>query len=390
MLSFLLLLLFAPSPPVKNGIDVLVEQKFAPLAGKRVGVITNHSAITLNHEHLIDLLAAAPNVKLVAIFTGEHGLSGTAAPGADVASSIYEKTGTPIYSLYQKGSQRPNPDMFKDIDALVYDMQDVGARFFTYITTLGYTLEGAGKAKIPFYVLDRPDPINGVAVEGPLLDPSHFSFVGYMRMPVRYGMTVGELSQMFNGENKLGVDLHVIKMEGWKRTMFFDETGQEWVNPSANMRSLTAAILYPGLCLLEAISVGRGTDTPYQMVGAPYWKGREMAQYMNDLKLPGASFIPRRFTTTAEPFKGQTIDGVEVQVLDRRAIDSVRVGLEFIAAMVKLYPGKFDVKARIVLLGSDDAAARLIRGESGAVVNQSFQDDLAAFRKMRQGYLLYE
>jgi uncharacterized protein YbbC (DUF1343 family) len=211
-----------------------------------------------------------------------------------------------------------------------------------------------------------------------------------MRMPIRYAMTVGELAQMYNGENKLGADLHVIKMEGWKRAMFFDETGQEWQNPSPNMRSLTAAILYPGTCLLESISVGRGTDTPYQIVGAPWWKAREMAQYMNDLKLNGVSFVPRRFTTTEEPFKGQTIDGVEVQLLDRRAIDSVRVGLEFIAAMVKLYPGKFDVKKGIRLLGSDDAAARLIRGESGAAVNQSFQSDLAAFRKMRQGYLLYE
>lgn len=376
--------------PVKNGIDVLAEQKFVPLAGKRVGVITNHSAITLNHEHLIDLLAAAPGVKLVAIFTPEHGLAGSAAPGADVASSVYEKTGTPIYSLYQKGSQRPNPEMFKDVDALVYDIQDVGARFFTYITTLGYTLEGAAKAQIPYYVLDRPDPVNGVAVEGPLLDTNHFSFAGYMRMPVRYGMTAGELAQMYNAENKLGADLHVIKMQGWKRAMFFDQTGQEWVNPSPNMRSLTAAILYPGLCLMEAISVGRGTDTPYQIIGAPWIKSRELAQYLNDQKLPGVSFIPRRFTTTEAPFKGQTIDGVEVELLDRNTIDSVRVGLEIMAGMIKLYPGKFDVKSRIVLLGSDAAAARLMRGESGTMVNQSFQNDLAAFRKMRQQYLLYE
>ena len=389
---FVSLWLIPAEARVKTGLDMLVEQNFAPLAGKRVGVITNHSALTYDHRHLIDLLARAPNVKLAVIFSPEHGLSGSVAEGSLVASGKHKATGAPIISLYEKDTRRPTPEMLKDVDALVYDMQDVGARFYTYITTLGYTLEAAAKAGIPYYVLDRPNPINGVGVEGPLLDAKYFSFVGYMRMPIRHGMTTGELARMYNGENKLGADLHDVEMQGWSRRMWFDETGLEWSNPSPNLRNLTQAILYPGACLLESrqISVGRGTDTPFQIVGAPWFKSREMADYLNGLNLPGVRFLARRFRPTDSVYKDQDCEGLDIQLLNRDALDSVRMGLELLAATLKFHPGKFDVEGVMRLLGNDDAAARLKRGDTGSAVNDSLQGDLVAFRKMREKYLLYK
>jgi uncharacterized protein YbbC (DUF1343 family) len=399
-IRFLPLLILLPcllqGAHVKTGLDVLVEQKFAPLTGKRIGLITNHSAITYDRRHIIDVMlspeAKAAGVKLGAIFTPEHGLAGTARDGTAVASGLDEATGVPIYSLFQPGSYRPAPEMVKDLDALVFDIQDVGARFYTFSTTMEYTLETAAKAHIPYYVLDRPNPINGVAADGPLLDASHFSFVGNMRIPIRHGMTLGELARMYNGENKLGADLHVIEMQGWRRKMWFDETGLDWLNPSPNLRNLTATIVYTGVCLLEGrqVSVGRGTDSPFLIVGAPWFKGQEMADTLNAATIPGVRFIPRRFRPTEQPYKGQDCDGLDIQVVNRDAIDNGRLGLELLAATIKLHPGKFDVKAGIRLLGSDDAAARLVRGETGAQVNESIQKDLAAFRKQRQPYLLYD
>ena len=394
--ALLLLLCLPANARVKTGLDVLVEQHFAPLAGKRVGVITNFSAITYDRRHIIDVLASpeakAAGVKLVAIFTPEHGLSGTAKDGATVASSKHEATGVPIFSLYQPGSYRPSPDMVKDVDALVFDIQDVGARFFTFYTTMEYTLEAAAAAHIPYYVLDRPDPVNGVAVQGPLLDPSHFSFVGNMRIPARYGMTIGELARMYNGEKKLNADLHVVAMQGWRRAMWFDETGLEWQSPSPNMRTLTAAILYTGVCMLEGrqVSVARGTDRPFEMVGAPWFQGREVAEYLNSRNIPGVRFLARRFRPTEAPYKDEDCDGLDIQLVNRDELDDGRLGMELLAATLKFHPGKFNVKADIRILGSDDAAARLMRGEDGAAVNESTQKDLAAFRKLRQPYLLYD
>ena len=396
MLPFVFLLLLAPSVHVKTGLDVLIEQHFAPLAGKRVGLITNHSAIAYDGRHIVDVFtspeAKAAGVKLAAIFTPEHGLTGEAAEGARVASGQHEASGTPIFSLYQPGSYRPNPEMLQNVDVLVYDIQDVGARFYTYITTLGYTLESAAKAKIPYYVLDRPNPINGQAVQGPLLDPAHFSFVGYMRMPTRHGMTVGELAQMYNGENKLSADLHVIAMQGWKRKMWFDETGLIWVNPSPNLRNLTAATVYTGVCLLEGrqVSIGRGTDSPFLVAGAPWFKGREMADALNAANIAGVRFVARRFRPTADPYNNQDCDGIDVQLVDRDALDDGLLGLSLVAATIKLHPGKFDAKQNVRLIGSDDVVARLERGESGAAVNESIQKDLAAFRVLRKPYLLYD
>ncbi|SRR5579871_1805214 len=379
---------------VKTGLDVLVEQHFAPLAGKHVGVITNFSAITRDRRHIIDVLespeAKSAGLTLVAIFTPEHGLNGAAAAGETVRSSKQESTGVPIYSLYQPGMQRASPEMLKGIDALVFDIQDAGARFYTYTVTMQHMMEAAATAHIEYFVLDRPNPVNGVDVQGPMLDPSHFSGLGIMRIPTRYGLTMGELAQMYNAENKIGASLHVIKMQGWRRSMWFDETGLEWLNPSPNLRSLTAETLYTGVCLLEKLAIGRGTDTPFQIVGAPWLNGREVAAFLNEKQIPGVRFLPRRFRPTEAPYKDQECDGLEVELLNRDKLDTGRLGLEMLAAVLKFHPEKYDVKSGILLLGSDDAAARLARGDSGESVYQSTLEALSAFRKRRQPYLLYD
>lgn len=375
---------------VRTGLDVLVEQNFAPLEGKRVGVVTNHTGLTYDRRRIIDVLAQAPKVKLTAIFSPEHGLSG-GLEEPNAPSGVDEATGVPVYSLHDREQYRPTPEMLQRVDALVYDVQDVGARFYTYITTLGYMLEAAAKARVPFYVLDRPNPINGVGVEGPLLEAKYFSFVGYMRMPIRHGMTVGELARMYNGENKLGAELHVIPMQGWKRSMWFDETGLEWISPSPNMRSLTQAILYPGTCLLESrqVSVGRGTDTPFQIIGAPWFKGREVTAYLNARRLPGVRFIPRRFRPSVSVYKDQECDGLEIQLLNRDRFEPVRMGLELLHATLKFHPGKFDLSSVMRLLGSDHAAALLKRGQSGSAVARALRSQLRSFRRVRARYLLY-
>ena len=386
-----LLLPGAPAQsPVETGLEVLVEQNFAALEGKRVGVVTNHTGLTYDRRRAIDVLAQAPKVKLTAIFSPEHGISGR-LEDPNVPSGVDEATGVPIYSLHDRQQYRPTPEMLQHLDALIYDIQDVGARFYTYITTLGYMLEASAKARIPLYVLDRPNPINGVRVEGPLLDAKYFSFVGYMRMPIRHGMTVGELARMYNGENKLGAELHVIPMQGWKRSMWFDETGLEWITPSPNMRNLTQAILYPGACLLESgqVSVGRGTDTPFQIIGAPWFKGREVAAYLNARRLPGVRFIPRRFRPSASVYQDQECDGLEIQLLNRDRFEPVRMGLELLHATLKFHPGKLDLSSVMRLLGSDHAAALLKRGQSGSAVSRALRGQLRTFRRVRAKYLLY-
>jgi uncharacterized protein YbbC (DUF1343 family) len=377
---------------VRTGLDVLVEQDFAPLAGKRVGVIANDNSRTWDHRNIITLLGASAKVKVAAIFAPEHGLAVNAQAGASIPSGKDGTTGAAVYSLHEHGVNRPTPAMLENVDALVYDLQEVGARFWTYTTTLGYMLEAAAAQKIPIYVLDRPNPINGIAVEGALLDPAHFSNIGYGRRPIRHGMTSGELAQLFNGENKIGADLRVIKMEGWARRMWMDETGLEWMPPSPNIRNLTAAILYPGSCLLEntAVSVGRGTDTPFEMVGAPWFKGMEVADYLNERRLPGVRFMARRFKPTEPPYKDQECNGLDIQLVNRDVFDSSRLGLELLAATLKFHPGKFTLDRKIMLLlGNDKAAERLKRGQTGSEVNESLRDELDGFRKIRAKYLLY-
>src|SRR5436305_962975 len=307
---------------VLNGIDVLERDGFKQLQGLRVGLITNHTGRDRAGRQTIDVLREAQGVKLTALFSPEHGIRGQA--DEKVSDTVDEKTGLPVFSLYGE-TRRPRPEQLKNLDALVYDIQDVGARFYTYISTLGYAAEEAAKAGIPFFVLDRPNPINGVDFDGPVADADKLTFTSFHTIPVRHGMTVGELARLYNAQRKLGCDLRVVRMENWRRAMWFDATGQTWVNPSPNMRSLTEAALYPGVGLLETtnVSVGRGTDTPFELLGAPWVDGGKLAACLYGRALAGLRLVPVRFTPRASVFKDVECGGVNVVVTDRALFRSV-------------------------------------------------------------------
>jgi uncharacterized protein YbbC (DUF1343 family) len=374
---------------VLNGIDILERDGFKQLTGMKIGLVTNQTGRDLNGKPTIDILKEAPNLKLIALFSPEHGIRGVA--DEKVNDSVDEKTGLPIYSLYGE-TRRPKPEQLKDLDAIVYDIQDIGTRFYTYTATLRNVLEEAAKAGKPVYVLDRPDPINGVAVEGPLADEDKLSFIAAHTTPVRYGMTIGELAQMMNSDRKIGADLRVIKMDGWSRAMWFDETGQIWVNPSPNMRSLTEATLYPGIGLLETtnVSVGRGTDTPFEVVGAPWVNARYLANYLNDRQIKGVRFVPIRFTPNASVFKDQECNGINIIVTDRNSFDSVRTGIEIAAALRKIFPDNWEVDKYGRLLVNGKFLDMLKRGDSPDALYAVARADSSEFEKRRAPYLLYK
>ena len=374
---------------VLNGIDVLERDNFSQLANKRVGLITNHTGRDREGRQTIDVLNKASNVKLTALFSPEHGIRGVA--DEKISDSKDETTGLPIYSLYGE-SRRPTAEQLKNLDALVFDIQDVGVRFYTYISTLGYALEEAGKAKVPVYILDRPNPIGGLDVEGPLTDEDKSTFTSYHRIPVRHGLTVGELAQMYVRDRKIDCQLHVIKMEGWKRSMWFDETSQTWVNPSPNMRSLTEATLYPGIGLLETtnVSVGRGTDTPFELIGAPWIQAGKLADYLNQRALPGVRFVPLNFTPKASVFKDEACGGVNIIVTDRTAFRPLLTGIEIAVGLRRLYPSEWKVDGYARLLVNSATLDRVKRGESAREIVASWNNQLEEFRQSRAGILLYE
>jgi uncharacterized protein YbbC (DUF1343 family)/CubicO group peptidase (beta-lactamase class C family) len=373
---------------VQTGIDVLAARKFKPLSGRRVGLITNHTGRDSTGTSTVELLRRAPNVTLRAIFSPEHGFTGT--EDDRVGSTRDRRTGLPVYSLYGE-VERPTARMLEGIDALVFDIQDAGARFYTYITTMAYAMEEAAKKGIPFYVLDRPNPVNGVAVEGPMLDPDQVSFVGYMPMPVRHGMTVGELATMFNRERNISARLHVVKMQGWVRSDWFDETGIEWVNPSPNLRSLTAAALYPGVAMIEGanVSVGRGTDTPFELVGAPWIRGKKLAELLNARRIQGVRFVPVKFTPRSGPFQGKVCEGVNILLLDRNALDAAALGVGLAAALYQLFPDEFDLDKTLRLVGARWVLEAIKAGEHPARIVYLWQEALEEFRLRRALYLLY-
>jgi uncharacterized protein YbbC (DUF1343 family) len=373
---------------VLTGIDVLERDGFKQLAGLRVGLVTNHTGRDRSGRQTIDVLSKAPNVKLIALFAPEHGIRGVA--DEKVSDTKDEQSGLPIYSLYGE-SRRPKPEQLKDLDALVYDIQDVGVRFYTYETTLGYLMEEAAKAKLPVVILDRPNPINGVDVEGPLADADKLSFTAYHTTPVRHGLTVGELAGLYNDERKIGCDLRVVKMENWRRAMWFDSTGLTWVNPSPNMRSLTEAALYPGVGLLETtnISVGRGTDTPFEVIGAPWLDGPKLASYLNGRKIAGVRFVPIRFTPKSSVFKNEDCGGVNIVITDRARFQSVLTGLEIAVALHQLFPAEWKVDSYSRLLVNADALERLKRGDSAGDILASWSQPLNKFKAERARALLY-
>lgn len=375
-------------PCVLNGIDVLRETNFKPLAGKRIGLITNHTGLAADGTSTIDLFYKS-ECKLVFLMSPEHGIRGVMDSKVD--SSVDEATSIPIYSLYG-ASRRPNAEVLRNIDALVFDIQDIGARFYTYITTMGYCMEAASRANIPFYVLDRPNPIGGIRVEGPMLDKDRTSFTGYMPLPVRHGMTVGELARFFNAENKIGADLHVVQMRGWVRSFYFWDTGQLWVNPSPNMRTMTAAVLYPGICLLEPanISVGRGTDRPFEMLGAPWIEPRLLAAELAKAAIPGAKAIPVYFTPASDKYQGKKCGGLSLMVSNVEKFDSVLFGVTLISILYRLYPNEFDISKVMELLGNSDAMRQLIAGTSPAKVLQAGNQKMTDFLSKRQKVLIYD
>ncbi len=373
---------------VQTGLDVLAASGFAPLTGKNIGLITNHTGRDAAGRTTVELLRRAPGVTLRVLFSPEHGLSGTR--DEKIASGRDPATGLAVYSLYGD-VKRPTPAMLRGLDALVYDVQDVGVRFYTYITTLAYCLEAAAAHNLEVYVLDRPDPLTAAVVQGPVLEPSLKSFIGYFPLPVRYGLTIGELARLFNREAGIGARLHVVKMQGYRRDQWFDQTGLPWINPSPNLRSLTQAVLYPGVGLIESanVSVGRGTPTPFEILGAPWISGEKLAHYLNRRQIAGVAFAPVAFTPTASRFRGQRCEGVRVRLLDRNVLDSPALGLELAAALLRLYPGKVDFDCALGMIGSREVLRALKSGVDPRDIRRRWQPGLEAFQQQRARYLLY-
>ncbi|HZT30919.1 MAG TPA: exo-beta-N-acetylmuramidase NamZ domain-containing protein [Bryobacteraceae bacterium] len=379
----------ARNAAVRTGLDVLEAGQFRPLAGKRIGLITNHTGIDRQGRRNIDRMLAA-GVRIQALFSPEHGFAGREdRPG--LADTTDPATGIRVFSLYGK-TLRPTPEMLRGLDALVFDIQDVGARFYTYIATMAYAMEEAAKAGIPYYVLDRPNPITGVRVEGPLLDRDKFSFVGYFPLPLRHGMTMGEMATMFNAENHIGARLTVVRMQDWQRGDWFDSTGLPWVDPSPNIRGLNAALLYPGVAMLEYAenyTVGRGTDAPFEQIGADFIQGEEFATYLNQRMIPGVRVYPTRLRPSASHLAGKTVEGVRFVITDRERFDSSRLGLEIAAALQKLYPAKIRFEDNRRLIGNQETMRALEAGEDPRAIQQKQQTDLQPFLALRAKYLLY-
>jgi uncharacterized protein YbbC (DUF1343 family)/CubicO group peptidase (beta-lactamase class C family) len=372
---------------VLNGIDVLVKENFAPLKNLRIGLITNHTGHDRRRRPTIDLLKNAPGVSLKVLFSPEHGIRGEL--DEKVGDSVDEKTGLPVYSLY--GARRaPEPSQLEGLDALVFDIQDIGCRFYTYISTMGNCLEAAAKAKVKFIVLDRVNPIDGALVEGPVYHGAP-SFTAYHSIPLRYGMTIGELARMLNAERSLHADLTVVQVEGWRRHMWFDQTALPWTNPSPNMRSLSAATLYPGLGLHEtALSVGRGTGTPFEVVGAPYIDDIAFAAELNRAGLAGLRFIPIRFTPTYSTFKDQPCGGVAILITDRERVQAVDLGLAIALTLERLYPKEFAIEKVNHLLQDSATIESMKSGKPLEEIKSLWAADLEAFNKRRTQYLIYK
>jgi uncharacterized protein YbbC (DUF1343 family) len=374
---------------VQTGLDVLEAQKFAPLRGKHVGLITNHTGLDSQGRSTVELLSHAPSVQLVALFSPEHGLAGR--NNDRVSSTKDPSTGLPVHSLYGE-TVRPTDEMMQGIDALVFDIQDAGVRFYTYTVTMAYCMEEAAKRNIPFFVLDRPNPLGGEIVEGPMLDADKTNFVAYFPLPVRYALTIGELAQLFNAENHIGADLHVISMKNWHRNYFFESTGIKWIPPSPNLRTTKGSILYPGIEILQSagVSVGRGTEAPFEEFGAPWLNGDEVAGALNARNLPGAHFAGKPFIPIAGLYAGQRCGGVSIRVTDRATVRSMRTGLEIAAILEKLYPKQFDVSKLIELVGNSDTVQQLQAGVAPEKIVASWSTALSTFDQMRRKYFLYK
>lgn len=373
-----------------TGLACLIDEPPAALRDRRLGLVSHPAAILADCTHALAALRAS-GLSITTVFGPEHGWAGATADGVSVTHGRDTRSGLRVYSLY--GADRePTAEMLTEVDALVFDMQDVGARFYTFISTLYYVLRGAARAGKPVWVLDRPNPINGLAVEGPLVVSGHESFVGIAPIPIRHGLTMGELARFFNAHFDLGAELTVVAMQGWRRSHWFDETGLPWVFTSPNLPQLSTAVVYPGLCLLEGtnLSIGRGTALPFELCGAPWIDGEVLASELNALGLPGARFRPVRFAPTADRFAGQECEGVQVHVLDRLALRPVRLGLNMIATLRSLYPERVEWNAHFDrLMGGPPVREALDAGRSARDVSDAWSGAEAAFADARAGCLLY-
>ena len=373
---------------VMSGIDVLEAYGFRQLAGRRVGLITNRSALDSAGRRTADVLHQAKGPQLVALFSPEHGLDASAE--GKIASGRDRATGLPVFSLYGE-TRRPTPAMLAGLDALIFDMQDVGARYYTYPTTLAYAMEAAAANKLDFYVLDRPDPITASTVQGAVLDDDLTSFITYLPLPVRHGMTLGELARLFNAERSLGARLHVVTMRRYQRAMWFDQTGFAWVPPSPNLRKLEQAVLYPGVGMIEAanVSVGRGTDAPFELVGAPWIDGKALANHMNGRRIAGVRFEATSFTPREWVYPGQRCEGVRIVLTDRNQLDSPLLGIELMAALWRLYGDRFQIDRTVGMIGSRASLAAVKALADPRDVAQSWTPGVTEFLTKRQRHLLY-
>jgi uncharacterized protein YbbC (DUF1343 family) len=387
---------------VKTGAELLFEKHFKLIEGKKVGLVTNHSALLSNGKHLADALNEDKRTKLVVLFGPEHGVRGDAPAGAQIDNDVDKKTGVRVYSLYGK-INKPTPEMLKDVDVLIYDIQDVGVRFYTYISTLSYAMEAAAENHIPYIVLDRPNPIRGTWVEGFNRDDSLRSFVGLHPIVIAHGMTIGELATMYNDEGwmKDGVkaNLTVVKMEGWKRTMWYDETGLKWVRPSPNLPTLNSAILYPGTCFFEGVNIseGRGSDQPFECMGAPYIDAAKWANALNACKLKGVSFEPTEFKPRSiegvvlhPKYEGVNCNGVWVRITDRNVLEPVKVGVYMLATAKQLFADSVKWRRSINrLAGTPKMAAAIDAGVPPEKIVEMWKTDVDKFKKIRAKHLLY-
>ena len=380
---------------VRPGIDTLEENSFEAIKGLKVALLTNQTGLTRDGRSTIDVLnspkARAAGVTLSKLFSPEHGIRG--ALDENVSDSVDEKTGLPVRSLYgdTPESRRPRPEDLAGLDAVVVDLQDAGCRFYTYLATMGAVLEEAAKAKVKVFVLDRPNPIRSDVQEGPPADDDALSFVAYHAIPIRTGMTIGELAMLFNAEKKIGADLTVVKMSGYARDLWYDETGLPWVNPSPNLRSVTEAALYPGIGLLETtnVSVGRGTDAPFEQFGAPWMDGARVAATLNARGIAGVRFSPVSFKPLSSVFKDEVCSGVRITLVDRNALNAVALGFHVATALRDLHPKEWRAEKLNRLLVSRAAIARFSRGETAGEITGAWAAGSMEFERRRAAFLLY-
>jgi uncharacterized protein YbbC (DUF1343 family) len=383
---------------VKNGIDVLEESNFAALkpnevTSRKIGLLTNQTGMDSEGRRTLDVLSHVPGISLDVVFSPEHGVTG-ALDTTDVGNTKDALTGVTVLSVYgaRDAARRPAVDDLKKLDAVVIDLQDVGVRYYTYETTVGYFLEAAAKAEIEVIVLDRPNPITGSFVQGPVSDVGRENYNNYFPVPVRHGMTLGELAKMFNVERGIGTRLTIVPAQGWQRGDWFDSTALAWINPSPNMRSLTEATLYPGVALIEGtnVSVGRGTDTPFEVLGAPWMKGKDLAAYLNQRSIPSVRFVPVTFTPASSNFAGQNCEGVNILVQDRNTFDAPELGVELASALHKLYANDFKMDRMPELLVNQATFDAIVAGQDPRRISEEWEERLGTFIAMREKYLLYK